>query len=115
MSADGVAVASEESLADPVPGRYVLRLFVVGSTPRGARTIARVRHVCEALPGDLVDLEVIDLRQRLGRALGDDVIAVPTLVRQLPLPVRRIIGEIAEDNQVRALLDLAEEPARSGT
>jgi circadian clock protein KaiB len=87
--------------------RYILRLFVVGSTPRGARTIAKLRRVCDRHLGGRYELEVVDLNQQPERADADDILAVPTLLKQMPLPVRRIVGEIANEGRILAILGLA--------
>lgn len=108
MNAEDVTGAFEEADTHQAQERYVLCLFVVGSTPRSARMIARVRRVCAERLAGRYELEVIDLRQHLGRAAADDVVAAPTLLRRLPLPVRRIIGEIADDDHLLFLIDPAE-------
>lgn len=85
----------------PSPGgRHVLRLFVTGATPRSIKAIENLRHVLEReLPGRY-DLEVIDIYQHPEAAREHQVIAAPTLVKLLPEPVRRIIGDLSDVERV---------------
>jgi circadian clock protein KaiB len=86
---------------------YVLRLFITGTTPRSVRAIANLRRVCDQHLKGAYDLEVVDLYQDPEAAKRYQIIAAPTLVRTLPLPLRRIIGDLANDEKVLAGLDLA--------
>lgn len=90
------------------PGaRYVFRLFVTGSTPRSIRAIENLREICDAeLPGRY-DLQVIDVYQHPEAAKANQVIAAPTLVKLLPEPVRRVIGDLTNRERVLLSLDLA--------
>jgi len=88
--------------------RYVLRLYVVGSTPKSAAAIANVRTLCEEHLAGRYDLEVIDLYQQPAEAKNAQIIAAPTLVRQLPKPPRRFIGQLA--NKDRVLVGLKLQP-----
>jgi circadian clock protein KaiB len=84
---------------------YVLRLFVAGTTPNSLRAIQNVRLICEEqLPGRH-ELEVIDIYQHVGQLATGQVVA-PTLVRQSPLPVRRLIGDLSNRNRVLQGLDI---------
>ena len=87
--------------------RYVLRLFVTGMTSRSARAIQNVRMICDERLEGRYDLEVIDLYQQPVLARDEQVIAAPTLVKKFPLPLRRIIGDMSERDQVLAGLGLA--------
>ena len=80
--------------------RYVLRLFVTGMTARSARAIQNVRVICDERLAGRYDLEVIDLYQQPVLARDEQVIAAPTLVKKLPLPLRRIIGDMSERDRV---------------
>jgi circadian clock protein KaiB len=93
----------------PPPGGppYVLRLFITGATPRSVRAIANLRRVCDQHLQGAYDLEVVDLYQDPEAAKKYQIIAAPTLVRMLPLPLRKIIGDLADDEKVLAGLDLA--------
>lgn len=86
----------------PEPGsrqQWYLRLYVAGLTPNSTRALANLRRICaEHLPD--AEIEVIDLVADPGRASADDIFAVPTLVRRLPEPVRRIIGDLSDTDQV---------------
>jgi circadian clock protein KaiB len=93
--------------------RWSLTLYVSGASPRSAQALDTVRRVCdEALPGQ-VDLRVVDVAEDPDLAREDQVLAVPTLVRQHPAPVRRLVGDLADVDRVRAALDLAVPPAPS--
>jgi circadian clock protein KaiB len=85
----------------------VLRLFITGTTPRSVRAIANLRRVCEEHLKGAYDLEVIDLYQDPEAAKKYQIIAAPTLVKMLPLPLRKIIGDLADGEKVLAGLDIA--------
>ena len=87
--------------------QYVLRLFITGATPRSVRAIANLRRVCDEHLKGAYDLEVVDLYQDPDAAKNYQIIAAPTLVKMLPLPLRKIIGDLADDEKVLAGLDLA--------
>jgi len=87
----------------------VLRLYVAGQTPNSVRAIANLKKICEeSLQGRRYELEVIDLYQQPQLAQGEQIIAVPTLVRKLPPPLRRIIGDLSDTERVLVGLDLRE-------
>jgi circadian clock protein KaiB len=88
------------------PDRYVLRLFVTGMTPRSSRAIQNVRAICEGHLEGRYELEVIDIYQQPELAQSEQIIAAPTLLKQLPLPLRRIIGEMSNEDRVLMGLDL---------
>ena len=90
--------------------RYVLRLYVAGMTPSSSRVIAQVHAICDQhLPGRY-DLEVIDIYQLPALAKGHQIVATPTLIRLLPGPLRRFIGDMS-DEQVVFGMDLRKKPA----
>jgi circadian clock protein KaiB len=98
--------AFEMALAGHTEERYVLRLYVTGTTRNSARAIQHVRKVCEAhLPGRY-DLEVIDIYQQPALAQAAQLIGAPTLVKEQPPPVRKLIGDLSNEPQVLAGLDL---------
>ena len=76
--------------------KYVLRLYVTGMTPKSTRTIANVRKLCEKHLTGRYELDVIDIYQQLKLAQGEQIIATPTLVKKLPLPLRKLIGDISD-------------------
>jgi circadian clock protein KaiB len=88
---------------------YILKLFVAGQSPKSVSAIANMKKLCEAnLQGRYV-LDVIDLYQQPQLAQGEQIIAVPTLIRKLPSPLRRIIGDMSNTERVMAGLDLRSE------
>lgn len=95
-----------EPPAEPAATRYVLRLYVTGSTARSARAIANLRYICEEHLSGRYDLEVIDVYQRPEAAREVQLIAVPTLVRLLPEPLRRVVGDLSDRDKVLQGLDL---------
>ena len=90
----------------PAAPRYVLRLYVTGSTPRSARAIENMRRICEEHLAGRYDLEVVDIYQRPEAAREFQLIAAPTLVKLLPEPLRRIIGDLSDQDRVLQGLDL---------
>lgn len=87
-------------------GYYVLRLFTSGSTPRSARAIQNLNEICEANLKGNYRLEVIDIYQEPGRATESDIIAAPTLIKEEPLPVRRLIGDLSDRLKVLVSLSI---------
>lgn len=91
---------------------WALRLYVAGETPRSVAAFANLKKLCEEhLPGRY-QIEVIDLMQNPQLAAGDQIVAIPTLVRKLPEPLRRIVGDLS--NTERTLVGLQLLPAKSG-
>jgi circadian clock protein KaiB len=92
-------------------GKYALRLYVAGANPRSTRATAAVKSLCETyLPGRY-DLEVIDLYQQPDLAAEDQIVALPTLVKTLPLPLRRLVGDLTDTDRILIALGL---PAEDG-
>ncbi len=85
---------------------YVLRLYVAGMTPRSQEAIRAVTSICKEHLAGRYDLQVIDLYQQPVLAKGEQIIAAPTLIRKLPLPLRRFIGSMADKEKVLVGLDL---------
>jgi circadian clock protein KaiB len=102
--------AFEQSLANPGRPQYVLRLYVTGMTPRSALAIANIKEICEEHLKGRYDLQVIDIYQQPVLAEGDQIIGVPTLIKKLPLPLRRIIGDLSDRERVLIGLDLKPKP-----
>jgi circadian clock protein KaiB len=88
------------------PAKYVLRLYVTGTTGRSVRAIQNVRRICEEHLAGLYDLEVVDIYKNLPLAKGDQIIAAPTLIKRLPSPLRRLIGDMSDEQRVLVGLDL---------
>lgn len=91
---------------EPPGDRYVLRLYVTGMTPRSTRAIRNLRAICEAHLQGRYDLEVIDIYQQPTLAKGEQIIAAPTLIKKLPAPLRRVIGDMSNKDRVLLGLDL---------
>ena len=105
--ADQDTKAFEAALAaDPDPAHYCLRLFVSGSTPRSARAIQNVRAICEERLQGRYELEVIDIYQHPEQVKPEQIIVTPTLVKKLPLPFRKIIGDLSDKERVLVGLDI---------
>jgi circadian clock protein KaiB len=86
------------------PVVWNLRLYVAGQTPKSVRAFANLKVLCEEHLQGRYQIEVIDLREHPQLARGDQIVAIPTLVRRLPPPVRTIIGDLS--NSVRLLVGL---------
>ncbi len=84
----------------------MLQLYIAGAMPQSVRAIANVKKICEEYLQGHYELEVIDLYQQPQLAHGNQIIAVPTLIRKLPLPLRRIIGDMSNTKHMLAGLDL---------
>jgi len=102
MTADRAPLPS----GDAESSRYVLRLYVAGQTANSVRAIANIKRICEEELHGRYDLEVIDLYQQPQLAQGEQIVAVPTLIKKLPVPLRRIIGDMSDTQRVLVGLDL---------
>ena len=89
---------------DVVPERYVLRLFVTGMTPRSAQAIKNLQAICDEYLDARYDLDVIDIYQQPVLAKREQIVAAPTLIKKLPLPSRRLVGDLS--NRAHVLLGL---------
>ncbi|MGA2142330.1 MAG: circadian clock KaiB family protein [Brevinematales bacterium] len=87
---------------------YKLRLYVTGTTLQSIRAITNIKKICEEYLKGRYDLEVIDLYQKPHLAKGEQIIAIPTLIKELPLPLRRIIGDLSRTENVLVGLDIHE-------
>jgi circadian clock protein KaiB len=85
---------------------HVLRLFVTGSTPRSLRAITNLQAICEEHLAGRYTLEVVDLYQQPEQAKQNNLVAAPTLIKSLPDPVRRVIGDMSDEQQVLVGLDV---------
>ena len=86
--------------------RYVLRLYVTGATGGSARAIENIKMLCEEHLKGRYELQVIDLYQQPGLAKGEQILAAPTLIKKLPLPLRRLVGDMSDARRVIVGLDL---------
>jgi circadian clock protein KaiB len=100
--------AFEQAIQKPDAANYLLRLYVAGNTPKSNQAIMNMRKICEERLQGHYQLEVIDIQQQPELAKGDQIIAVPTLIKKLPLPLRRMIGDLSETERVIVGLDLRE-------
>jgi circadian clock protein KaiB len=85
---------------------YDLRLYVAGQTPKSTTAIANLRRFCEEHLAGKYRIEVIDLVENPKLARGDQILAIPTLVRRLPEPIRKIIGDLSNSDRVLVGLDI---------
>ena len=97
------------SSGTPDPDKWELRLYVAGKTPKSLAAIAKLQRLCDDHLAGKYTIEVVDLIAHPHLAKGDEIIAIPTVVRKLPEPIRRVIGDLS--NTERALLGLQVRPA----
>jgi circadian clock protein KaiB len=98
--------ALEKAAAERPSQRYVLRLYIAGMTPRSTRAIENIRKICEDHLEGRYDLQVVDIYQDPILAEGEQIIAAPTLVKKLPLPLRRFIGDMSNTDRILVGMDL---------
>lgn len=91
---------------DADPGHYHLRLYVAGQTAKSLSAVANLKRVCEEHLAGRYEIEVIDLLVNPKLAAGDQILAIPTLVRRLPTPLKRIIGDLSNTEKVLVGLDI---------
>lgn len=96
----------EAAARDAQKQTYILRLYVAGATPRSQAAIRTATAICEEHLAGRCELEVIDLLQHPTLAKGEQIVAVPTLIKQLPVPLRKFIGSMANKEKVVVGLDL---------
>lgn len=103
---DEVTRAASAQEVVPSTERYSLRLYVAGQTPKCLAAFSNLKRLCEEhLPGQY-EIEIVDLLQNPKLAQGDQILAIPTLVRKLPEPIRKIIGDLSNTERVLVGLDL---------
>ena len=85
---------------------YVLRLYISDSTPKSERAVVNLKRVCEEHLKGRYDLEVIDIHKHVSLARDEQIIAVPTLIKRLPAPLQRLVGDMSDLNKVLFGLDL---------
>lgn len=104
------AIVSEAEFARMIAAseeeKYILRLYVTGLTPRSTEAIKNIQAICEEHLKGRYELEVIDIYKRPQLASGEQIIAAPTLIKQLPLPLRRLVGDLSNEERVLVGLDL---------
>ena len=104
--------AFEQLIEERASQRYVLRLYVTGMTPRSLEALRTIKELCEEHLQGRYDLEVVDIYQHPRLAKDEQIVAVPTLVKQLPAPLRRLIGNLSDRERVLFGLDLRVEPTQ---
>jgi circadian clock protein KaiB len=88
-------------------GKYSLQLYVAGMTPRSSRAIVNIKEICEDRLKDRYELEIVDVYQQPALAKKEQIIAAPTLIKSLPAPLRRFIGDMSDTDRLLAGLGLA--------
>jgi circadian clock protein KaiB len=98
-SSDAFAIAEETE-------QWHLRLYVAGQSPKSLRAFANLMQICEEHLDSRYDVEIVDLLENPQLAAGDEIVAIPTLVRRLPSPMRKIIGDLSDSDRVLVGLQL---------
>ena len=102
----GTTAAFDQALTGLHKGKYVLRLFITGTTTKSVLALTNLKKICEEYLDGRYELEVIDLYQNPGMAIEEQIIAAPTLIKKLPLPFRRIIGDMSDIEKVLMGLEI---------
>jgi circadian clock protein KaiB len=102
----GAEKAKTIEQADASNPTYVLRLYVTGTTPRATAAIMKVKNFCEEYLRGHYNLEIVDIYQQPAFAKEEQIIAAPTLIKRLPLPLRRLVGDFSQRDRVIVGLDL---------
>jgi len=106
------SVSADSKLAQPVVQKYVLKLYVTGMTMRSRAAISNIQKLLDKHLKDKYELEIIDIYQQPELAKSEQLIAAPTLVKKLPLPLRRLIGDMSSPDRILAAL--AVKPSGNG-
>jgi circadian clock protein KaiB len=94
--------AFEKAASKRKPEAHLFRLYIAGSSERSLRAVRKIKEICEKEIHGLYTLEIIDLYQQPARAIADQIVAAPTLVRRLPEPIR-LVGDLSDEAKVMAL------------
>jgi circadian clock protein KaiB len=105
-SSDAASLELERALQSSKTAHYILRLYVAGSSPQSALAISNIKRVCETSLLGRYDLQVIDIYQQPELARGEQIVAAPTLIKILPHPLRRLIGNLSDMDRVLVGLGL---------
>ncbi len=105
--------AFEQAVPDQANTRYLLRLYITGMTPHSSRAIENLRAICEEYLPNQYDLEIIDIYQHPVLLEGEQIIAAPTLIKKLPAPIRRLVGDMSNKESVLLGLDLRSRSQKS--
>ena len=106
LKPDDLCATLEQAARAPGDERYILRLYVAGLTTRSSRAVSNLKDICDKYLEGRYDLDVIDIYQQPGLTRGEQIVAAPTLIKKLPLPIRRIIGDMSNRDRVLVGLDL---------
>ncbi len=101
---------TEKNAGESEAETYVLRLYVSGATARSVAAIKNLKEICETHLQNRYDLQVIDIYQQPELARSAQIIAAPTLIKQLPAPLRKLVGDLSETERVLVGLELAPRP-----
>jgi circadian clock protein KaiB len=104
--AGGKSRTRTEKVTQPEEDRWILRLYVAGETPKSLTAFANLKKICEEHLANRYSIEVIDLTKHPQLAQNDQIVALPTLVRKLPEPIRRVIGDLSNLERVLVGMDL---------
>ena len=96
----------KQALVRQAKEKYVLKLYITGMTARSQQALRSIKKIIKENPDNNFDLEVIDIYQQPTLAKGDQIIAVPTLIKKLPAPLRRLIGDLSQEDRIILGLDL---------
>jgi circadian clock protein KaiB len=102
----GQLMEDPEETSQSVEGSWDLRLYVAGQTPKSIEAFVNLKRICEEYMAGQYHIEVIDLLENPKLARGDQILAIPTLVRKLPTPIKKIIGDLSNTERVLVGLDL---------
>jgi circadian clock protein KaiB len=105
-----MAAINEYPVQTKQRAEWILRLYIAGQTPKTAAVFDNLKRICETHLKGQYEIEVVDLLVTPALAKGDQIVAVPSLVRQLPPPVKKIIGDLANESRVLIGLDLQPVP-----
>jgi circadian clock protein KaiB len=106
--------ASERAAGKSPKAKWELKLYVAGQTPKSLQAFANLKRICEEHLAGEYHIEVVDLLKNPQLAKGDQILALPTLVRRLPEPVRKIIGDLSNTERVLVGLDLRARTSKAG-
>lgn len=101
-----MAPNTKQSVGQEPQQKWTLRLYVAGQTPKSVSAFTNLKRLCETHLKGQYEIEVVDLLENPRLAKGDQIVAVPSLVRRLPPPVKKIIGDLADEEKVLVGLDL---------
>jgi circadian clock protein KaiB len=97
-------------LSADAPEQWRLRLYVAGQSPKSLKAFSNLMRMCEEHLNSRYDIEIVDLLENPQLAAGDEIVAIPTLVRRLPAPMRKIIGDLSDSDRVLIGLQLDRGP-----